>query len=88
MNQKSLEERIRRRAYQMWLEEGKPEGRADDHWDKASELIAIEDGQLGTLKPVETTRSEPIEAVTNQAEFPTLTDQGEQQWPQPPTADK
>ena len=88
MNQKSLEERIRRRAYQMWLEEGKPEGRAEDHWDKASELIAIEDGQLSTLKPVETTRSEPIEAVTNQAEFPTLTDQGEQQWPQPPTVDK
>jgi hypothetical protein len=81
MDEKSLEERIRRRAYQLWLDAGKPEGLADTHWDQASELIAIEDGQRATLVPVSDHESEPIEAVQNQGEFPTLTDQGEQQWP-------
>jgi Protein of unknown function (DUF2934) len=37
------EQRIRERAYQIWTEEGCPEGRADLHWDMARELIAIED---------------------------------------------
>ncbi|MFC0387219.1 DUF2934 domain-containing protein [Muricoccus vinaceus] len=26
------EERIRKHAYFLWLEEGRPEGRADVHW--------------------------------------------------------
>jgi len=83
MDEKSLEQRIRRRAYQLWLDAGKPEGLAETHWDQASELIAIEDNQRATLIPVSDHESEPIEAVRNQGEFPTLTDQGEQQWPEP-----
>ena len=83
MDEKSLEQRIRRRAYQLWLDAGKPEGLAETHWDQASELVAIEDNQRATLIPVSANESEPIEAVTNQGEFPTLTDQGEQQWPEP-----
>jgi Protein of unknown function (DUF2934) len=39
-----LEQRIRERAYRIWLEEGMPEGRENAHWDMATELIAIEDG--------------------------------------------
>ena len=49
-------------------------------------LIAIEDSQLDTLKPVDMgptgPTGEPIEpllAVENEGEFPTLTDQGEEQ---------
>ena len=45
-------ERIRRRAYQIWLEEGRPEGRETVHWDMASELVAIEDSQTMATKPV------------------------------------
>ncbi|MDP2357876.1 MAG: DUF2934 domain-containing protein [Beijerinckiaceae bacterium] len=80
-------ERVRERAYQIWLQEGRPENRADDHWDKASELVAIEDNYKDTLKPnpiEEYARLpqgepiEPIEAVRNLGEFPTLTDQGEE----------
>ena len=48
-----LERRIRDRAYQLWLNEGQPEGRAEVHWDMATELVAIEENQLHTLKPVE-----------------------------------
>jgi hypothetical protein len=84
-----LEERIRRRAYQLWQEEGCPEGRSDAHWDKAAELIAIEDNQKHTTRPVRDTVPlsptgepvEPLSAIENAGEFPTLTDQGEQEMP-------
>ncbi|NKM28235.1 DUF2934 domain-containing protein [Rhizobium laguerreae] len=29
------EDDIRHRAYMLWLEEGQPDGRADDHWHQA-----------------------------------------------------
>ena len=91
-----LEERIRQRAYKLWEEEGCPEGRADSHWDKAAELVAIEDNQKHTTKPVAKTipntptgePAEPLEAVRNAGEFPTLTDQGEQELPKRKTAAK
>ena len=80
-----IEQRIRERAYRIWLDEGCPEGRELDHWDMATELVAIEDGQRSTLKPIEQNLGplgepiEPVEAVRNAGEFPTLTDQGESQ---------
>jgi Protein of unknown function (DUF2934) len=37
------EERIRQRAYKIWLEEGCPEGRAEIHWEMARESVAIEE---------------------------------------------
>lgn len=30
------QDHIRTRAYHIWEEEGRPEGRAGDHWDRAS----------------------------------------------------
>ena len=81
------EEKVRERAYRLWQEEGCPEGRADVHWDQARELVAIEENYRSTLKPNPTEQFEnsptgepvePIEAVRNLGEFPTLTDQGEE----------
>jgi hypothetical protein len=69
------------------MEEGCPEGRANVHWDKACELVAIEDNYQTTLKPVSSAQAplgptgepvEPIQAIENVGEFPTLTDQGEE----------
>ncbi|MFN3891687.1 MAG: DUF2934 domain-containing protein [Beijerinckiaceae bacterium] len=86
-DERNHEERVRERAYRLWLEEGRPDGRADDHWDKACELVAIEESYKDTLKPNPTEAYEhspagepvePIEAVRNLGEFPTLTDQGEE----------
>ena len=78
-----FEERVRQRAYRLWVEEGCPEGRSDAHWDKARELLAIEENQKLVTKPVQGEGSgdpvEPIEAIGNAGEFPTLTDQGEEQ---------
>jgi hypothetical protein len=86
-----IEQRVRERAYRIWLEEGCPEGRELVHWDMATELVAIEDGQRSTLKPIEKNLGplgepiEPVEAVRNAGEFPTLTDQGEGQYPEAQT---
>jgi Protein of unknown function (DUF2934). len=38
----SLEERIRRRAYQIWQEEGCPTGQEERHWEMARQIIASE----------------------------------------------
>ncbi len=81
------EQRIAERAEQIWIEEGRPEGRADIHWDMATELVAIEDGQNDTLLPIGEAGEpvEPILALENTGEFPTITDQGEMQnphWPE------
>lgn len=84
----SLEERIRIRAYYLWQADGCPEGRAQEFWERARELTAIEDNPSAGLVPNPTTRTgaspgpaqpvEPIEAVENQGEFPDrFTDQGE-----------
>lgn len=36
------EERIRRRAHGIWEEEGRPDGRANDHWQRAFREIEDE----------------------------------------------
>ncbi|MBC7213471.1 MULTISPECIES: DUF2934 domain-containing protein [Pseudomonas] len=36
------EKRIREFAYQIWESEGKPEGREEEHWDKARKLAEAE----------------------------------------------
>ena len=88
--EREREERIRRRAYALWEQEGRPKGRDQVHWDEATELIAIEDNQEATTVPLASSvrrlgpEGEPIEearAVRNLGEFPTMTDQSEQTYP-------
>ena len=38
------EDRIRQRAHQLWEEQGRPEGRHDEHWQQASSEIGEDDG--------------------------------------------
>jgi hypothetical protein len=86
------EQRIRERAHQIWEEEGRPEGRERDHWERARFLVGLEDNAGAGLEPnpmVEDREKgwntppppepvEPIEALENQGEFPDrLTDQGD-----------
>jgi DUF2934 family protein len=42
---RDLEQRIRQRAYQIWLDEGCPDGRENIHWEMAAELVAAENSQ-------------------------------------------
>ena len=76
-----LKQRIRERAYRIWLDEGRPEGKSDDHGELARLAIALEDAKPQMLKPIKSESSEPVDAWVNQGEFPTLTDQGEQHAP-------
>src|SRR5215212_3733748 len=76
-NDTELEQRIRERAYQIWLDSGKPEGRDKEHWELARFAMAQQDGLASALLVPELPKPEPIEALINQDEFPTLTDQGE-----------
>ena len=39
INKASKEGRIREQAYLIWLEEGRPEGRANEHWEKAEQIV-------------------------------------------------
>jgi Protein of unknown function (DUF2934) len=94
------EERIRERAYRLWIEEGQPQGKDAEHWERARELLALEsDPEEGGEEPDEGYNDagpwgEPVEeasiALENQGEFPTTTDQGEQENPKKrkPTASK
>lgn len=81
MPQDPDEDRIRRKAHQLWEAEGRPHGRDEDHWSQAREIIAIQDSQGDTLLPRDSGAEEPIEdadeALRNVGEFPNLTDQGE-----------
>jgi Protein of unknown function (DUF2934) len=41
-----IEDRIRTLAYQMWEDEGRPDGRAEAHWEKA--CLVVMDADAGT----------------------------------------
>ena len=45
------EDRIRARAYELWLLEGKPEGRDLDHWFMAAETIRLESFEQSVGNP-------------------------------------
>ena len=86
-----LEARIREKAYQLWEADGCPEGRADEFWERARELIGMEDSAGAGLLPNPMTQHERMPGVTvdeaaiqeNLGEFPgRLTDQGD--WRQTP----
>lgn len=76
------DEKIRRKAHQLWEAEGRPEGRHESHWTEAREIVALEEGAgQAALKPVEETVSEPVEpaiAATSHGEVPSLSDLGEE----------
>jgi len=90
------ERRIRERAYQLWESEGRPHGRDADYWERARELIGIEDHpDAGQLPNPEAEGANPnvpevIEEAAiqeNYGEIPgRLTDQGDR--PQTPTPRK
>jgi hypothetical protein len=72
-----LEDRIRERAYQIWLDDGRPHGRDKEHWELAKFAIAQQDGLATTLIPVSSPNPEPIKAAMNWGDSPTLIDRGE-----------
>jgi hypothetical protein len=82
---------IRSTAYRLWEENGQPNGRDEEFWERARELVGIENSAGAGLLPNPMTQNEPIPGVTveeaaiqeNYGEFPDrFTDQGD--WRQTP----
>ncbi len=80
------EERIRERAYHLWQADGSPPGSDLEYWEKARELIAIEDSRDAGQLPGNTDAGrwvdghlvEEASIEENLGEFPDrLTDQGD-----------
>jgi Protein of unknown function (DUF2934) len=44
--------RIQERAYRLWLEEGQPHGRHDEHWHRAERELIEEERRLQEASPV------------------------------------
>lgn len=42
MDNKDLQERVRARAHLLWEQEGRPEGKAEEHWRRAASLVESE----------------------------------------------
>lgn len=90
------EARIRERAYYLWEEEDRPEGRDAEFWERAKELIGMEENADAALLPNPMTHpthaEEPVEEAQvqeNYGEFPTrFTDQGDRQQTPSPSSRK
>ena len=60
------EARIRERAYEIWVREGRPHGKDAEHWQKAAAEIAAESGALadraaaGSKPRTETPSIDPV----------------------------
>lgn len=91
------QDRVAARARVIWTDAGEPEGGPEHFTAQARELLAIEENPNAATRPVkDAPLAEPLIAVENQGEFPTLTDQGEEQaypdsglkWPETPAPPK
>ena len=80
--------RLRQRAYHLWEADGRPEGRSEEFWERARELIGMEESGRPAQLPnpaaapnADPSRTEPVEEAflqENLGEFPDrLSDQGE-----------
>jgi hypothetical protein len=72
------QQRIRERAYHLWESEGRPNGRDDDFWERARELVGMEESAHAGQVPVQAEIPEEALLQENLGEFPgRFVDQGE-----------
>ncbi|HTI82594.1 MAG TPA: DUF2934 domain-containing protein [Acetobacteraceae bacterium] len=85
-NADNREVRVRERAYHLWEADGRPHGREREFWERAEEIIGMEENPAAGRLPNPMARSAPIPGVTveeadiqeNYGEIPgRLTDQGD-----------
>ncbi len=46
-----IDERIRARAQRIWEEEGRPSDKADMHWERAKQIVAMEESDRLAASP-------------------------------------
>lgn len=70
---KTMDERIRDRAYALWEQNGRPEGQAEEHWHQAQSDVQAEDvgSSPGTLphpaSPAQVSSQKPASKPRRQA---------------------
>ena len=90
IHDKGREQRIREAAYHLWEEDGRPQGRDVEYWERARELVGMEESRGAGLLPNpmihptmatgEPAGVEEAELQQNLGEFPDrFTDQGERE---------
>jgi hypothetical protein len=90
------DDRVRERAKHLWREAGRPGSGPESFLEEAKTILAIEDNPEAGRESLKKGYNnpgpwgEPVEeakvALDNEGEFPTMTDQGEQQSPRAPFA--
>ncbi|MFD2263393.1 DUF2934 domain-containing protein [Lacibacterium aquatile] len=73
------EERIAECAYTIWVQEGKPSGSSEQFWDRAIEVIALEENADISKVPIKRdgVTFAPLEPQNNQVDFPELTERSQ-----------
>jgi hypothetical protein len=49
----SSEDKIRERAFRLWVDRGRPEGQAEQHWLDAEREVRQQDAEGGSQQPAE-----------------------------------
>ena len=62
-----LEQRIRARAHEIWVAEGRPPGQEERHWQMARVAIAQEDTLKSTVLPADANKDVAEDAVIENA---------------------
>ena len=67
-----IHERVRERAHQLWLQEGCPEGRGDEHWQQAQHdvLASLEAAPAPIDQPVDADPAPALVCTEEQLEAP------------------
>jgi hypothetical protein len=68
------EQLVRTKAFYIWLDEGRPEGRAEAHWHMANDLVATEEEGWNASHPVSGPKPDDAE---NEGKHPKLSNQKE-----------
>lgn len=83
-----VEQRIRDRAYAIWLEEGRPHGREADHWFQAERAILAEAATVADVAPVIAVVKAPRKTTNAKPRAAVKSAEPEQTTPEPPRARK
>lgn len=57
------ENRVRSIAYALWVEDGQPDGRAEEHWFKALAVVNAEAGPVSAPKAAPKRKTGPVKAA-------------------------
>ncbi len=57
--ERTIEHRVRNRAYALWEKDGRPDGRSDEYWQQARSEAEAEEAEPGNEGPTEKRQPPP-----------------------------